>query len=68
MDCLTPPLSRVPVEEWFCPECADREGMYYARGFIDYVMTCLDFLGVQAKENHEMIMDNSVDVVTYQSR
>ncbi|XP_072292105.1 uncharacterized protein phrf1 isoform X2 [Eucyclogobius newberryi] len=21
MDCLTPPLDAVPVEEWFCPEC-----------------------------------------------
>ncbi|KAK3597616.1 hypothetical protein CHS0354_030166 [Potamilus streckersoni] len=21
MDCLVPPLRRVPVEEWFCPEC-----------------------------------------------
>ncbi|XP_018115548.1 PHD and RING finger domain-containing protein 1 isoform X3 [Xenopus laevis] len=23
MDCLTPPLNAVPVNEWFCPECAD---------------------------------------------
>ncbi|XP_076861850.1 PHD and RING finger domain-containing protein 1 isoform X2 [Brachyhypopomus gauderio] len=22
MECLTPPLNAVPVEEWFCPECA----------------------------------------------
>ncbi|XP_018621294.1 PHD and RING finger domain-containing protein 1 [Scleropages formosus] len=22
MECLTPPLNSVPVEEWFCPECA----------------------------------------------
>ncbi|XP_017578005.2 PHD and RING finger domain-containing protein 1 isoform X1 [Pygocentrus nattereri] len=22
MECLTPPLDAVPVEEWFCPECA----------------------------------------------
>ncbi|XP_030646534.1 PHD and RING finger domain-containing protein 1 [Chanos chanos] len=22
MECLTPPLDSVPVEEWFCPECA----------------------------------------------
>lgn len=22
MECLTPPLDTVPVEEWFCPECA----------------------------------------------
>lgn len=21
MECLTPPLDSVPVEEWFCPEC-----------------------------------------------
>lgn len=21
MECLTPPLDAVPVEEWFCPEC-----------------------------------------------
>ncbi|XP_059145558.1 PHD and RING finger domain-containing protein 1-like isoform X1 [Physella acuta] len=23
-DCLDPPLSRVPVQEWFCPDCQDR--------------------------------------------
>ncbi|XP_069132636.1 PHD and RING finger domain-containing protein 1-like [Argopecten irradians] len=22
-ECLTPPLQEIPVEEWFCPECAD---------------------------------------------
>jgi len=22
MECLNPPLSEVPVEEWFCPACA----------------------------------------------
>ncbi|KAL4622683.1 PHD and RING finger domain-containing protein 1 [Arapaima gigas] len=22
MECLTPPLNSIPVEEWFCPECA----------------------------------------------
>lgn len=22
MECLTPPLNAVPVEEWFCPQCA----------------------------------------------
>ncbi|CAI9585473.1 unnamed protein product [Staurois parvus] len=22
MECLTPPLNAVPVDEWFCPECA----------------------------------------------
>merc|ERR1712198_218212 len=21
MECLTPPLTRVPIEEWFCPDC-----------------------------------------------
>ena len=21
MECLTPPIDAVPVEEWFCPEC-----------------------------------------------
>ena len=21
-ECLSPPLEHVPVEEWFCPECA----------------------------------------------
>ncbi|XP_053384018.1 PHD and RING finger domain-containing protein 1-like [Mercenaria mercenaria] len=26
LDCLSPPLSQVPVEEWFCPNCARREG------------------------------------------
>ncbi|KAM4617323.1 LOW QUALITY PROTEIN: PHD and RING finger domain-containing protein 1 [Discoglossus pictus] len=23
MECLTPPLNAIPVDEWFCPECAD---------------------------------------------
>ncbi|XP_018113084.1 PHD and RING finger domain-containing protein 1 isoform X2 [Xenopus laevis] len=23
MECLTPPLNAVPVDEWFCPECSD---------------------------------------------
>lgn len=22
MECLNPPLSEVPVDEWFCPACA----------------------------------------------
>lgn len=22
MECLDPPLQEVPVDEWFCPECA----------------------------------------------
>lgn len=21
MECLDPPLSTVPIDEWFCPEC-----------------------------------------------
>ncbi|XP_050436308.1 protein SCAF11 isoform X2 [Adelges cooleyi] len=25
MDCLNPPLSRVPLEEWYCPQCRSRE-------------------------------------------
>ncbi|XP_050536673.1 PHD and RING finger domain-containing protein 1 [Daktulosphaira vitifoliae] len=25
MDCLNPPLSRVPLEEWYCPQCELRE-------------------------------------------
>ena len=24
LECLSPPLEEVPVEEWFCPECAER--------------------------------------------
>ena len=26
LDCLTPPLTDVPVDEWFCPRCAPRRG------------------------------------------
>ncbi|XP_037373222.1 PHD and RING finger domain-containing protein 1 isoform X2 [Talpa occidentalis] len=26
MECLRPPLQEVPVDEWFCPECAAPEG------------------------------------------
>lgn len=22
MECLNPPLSEIPVDEWFCPACA----------------------------------------------
>lgn len=22
LECLTPPLNEVPIEEWFCPECS----------------------------------------------
>ncbi|KAI8499559.1 PHD and RING finger domain-containing protein 1 [Branchiostoma belcheri] len=25
MECLTPPLDAVPIEEWFCPQCAPAE-------------------------------------------
>lgn len=25
MECLEPPLQEVPVDEWFCPECAISE-------------------------------------------
>ncbi|KAG8515708.1 PHD and RING finger domain-containing protein 1, partial [Galemys pyrenaicus] len=27
MECLSPPLQEVPVDEWFCPECADPGGV-----------------------------------------
>lgn len=22
LECLTPPLDEVPIEEWFCPDCS----------------------------------------------
>lgn len=25
MECLTPPVEFVPLDEWFCPACASRE-------------------------------------------
>lgn len=24
MECLTPPITTVPIEEWYCPECTQR--------------------------------------------
>lgn len=24
-ECLNPPLQEIPVEEWFCPDCAQTE-------------------------------------------
>ena len=29
LECLTPPLQEVPVNEWFCPECAQRQGLCF---------------------------------------
>jgi hypothetical protein len=29
-ECLSPPLGDIPVEEWFCPDCAQTDsGMVY---------------------------------------
>lgn len=33
LECLTPPMTEVPMEEWFCPECSqnsqnDAEAVY----------------------------------------
>ncbi|XP_060068757.1 uncharacterized protein LOC132548874 [Ylistrum balloti] len=37
-ECLTPPLRDIPVEEWFCPECADlnKQGTETAETVDDY--------------------------------
>ncbi|KAF3689002.1 PHD and RING finger domain-containing protein 1 [Channa argus] len=37
MECLTPPLDSVPVEEWFCPQCeaSNRRSRGVAEEFID---------------------------------
>lgn len=24
LECLTPPMTAVPIEEWFCPDCTNR--------------------------------------------
>ncbi|XP_034390734.1 PHD and RING finger domain-containing protein 1 [Cyclopterus lumpus] len=35
MECLTPPLNSVPVEEWFCPECIASNR--HSRGSAEYL-------------------------------
>jgi len=37
LDCLTPPLTDVPVDEWFCPRCAPRRGRIVCWGSITAV-------------------------------
>lgn len=35
MECLNPPLSEVPVDEWFCPVCVPMEiGVAAGKGFV----------------------------------
>ncbi|KAL4224737.1 PHD and RING finger domain-containing protein 1 [Mactra antiquata] len=36
LECLNPPLDTVPVDEWFCPACARREGIVAERDS-DYI-------------------------------
>lgn len=39
MECLTPPLDTVPVEEWFCPECAtnNRHASKFQKFFVHLI-------------------------------
>lgn len=32
MECLNPPLSEIPVDEWFCPACAPANAAVAAAG------------------------------------
>jgi len=41
LDCLTPALTRVPVDEWFCPQCSQRHGKY--QRFINVVWGSNDY-------------------------
>lgn len=41
LECLTPPLSRVPVDEWFCPQCEQREGKCCLCVSVDYGLSLI---------------------------
>ncbi|XP_006877068.1 PREDICTED: PHD and RING finger domain-containing protein 1 [Chrysochloris asiatica] len=46
MECLDPPLQEVPVDEWFCPECA-----------VYPVLPCLDLGHVSEEEVSQLLVD-----------
>lgn len=34
LECLTPPMTTVPIEEWFCPECSNRSSRSVRKLFL----------------------------------
>ena len=36
LECLTPPLTEVPIEEWFCPECS-QNSQFDAESVISFI-------------------------------
>jgi len=40
MECLTPPMTTVPIEEWYCPECTQRNSTRtYLSSFVPTLVT-----------------------------
>ncbi|XP_061533603.1 PHD and RING finger domain-containing protein 1 isoform X1 [Phycodurus eques] len=57
MECLTPPLDTVPVEEWFCPECVANNN--YSAFFIE---------GSTAEQNRSQSLPSTAQPTTSRSQ
>lgn len=68
LECLTPPLSEVPIEEWFCPECSqnsqsDAEAVEIDMDEISDLMEEARRLGVSYGRTRTILQDSHPRIV-----